>query len=87
MWRQIARATPNRMVKTIPPKKSDSDIVVDILKQKTFVDKKATIKGTKMDVKELPTGVEGYRSMTLRDGEPNENIVEWIKRNYLLYMP
>ena len=87
MWRRIARATPNRMVQTIPPKKSDSDIVVDILKQKTFVDKKATIKGAKMDVKEPPVGVEGYRSMTLRDGEPSKNIVEWIKRNYLLYMP
>jgi hypothetical protein len=87
MWRRIARATPNRMIQTIPPKKSDSDIVVDILKQKTFVDKKATIKGAKMDVKEPPVGVEGYRSMTLRDGEPSKNIVEWIKRNYLLYMP
>jgi hypothetical protein len=75
------------MIQTIPPKKSDSDIVVDILKQKTFVDKKATIKGAKMDVKEPPVGVEGYRSMTLRDGEPSKNIVEWIKRNYLLYMP
>jgi hypothetical protein len=88
MWRQIARATStNRIVKTSPPKKSDSDLVVDILKQKTFVDKKAKITGVKMDVKEPPVGVEGYQNIALRDGEPNENIVKWIKRNYLLYMP
>jgi len=40
-----------------------------------------------MDVKEPPVGVEGYQNIALRDGEPNENIVKWIKRNYLLYMP